>query len=89
MSVDDALAALAELCGVLPRYHDLQGHERTTTPETQRALLSANGVDVSSARAVFDSLARLQHEQQDRWFPEEVIVVSGQPASLPFGLGAG
>ena len=88
MSVDQALAALADLCGVLPRYHDLQGHERTTTPETQRALLSANGVDVSSARAVFDSLARLQHEQQDRWFPEEVIVVSGQPASLPFGLGA-
>jgi 4-alpha-glucanotransferase len=88
MSVDHDLAALSELCGILPRYYDLQGNDRATSSGTQRALLAANGFDVSSDEAIRFELAALRHHIADRWFPEEVIVESGAAASLQFGLGA-
>ncbi|MGR3710496.1 MAG: hypothetical protein ACU0A9_13770, partial [Alterinioella nitratireducens] len=61
MSADPDLAALADLCGILPAYHDLYGGQRITPPETQRALLAADGVDVSSPAAIRESLAALRH----------------------------
>ncbi len=88
MSTDPDLAALADLCGILPAYHDLHGGQRITSPETQRALLAADGVDVSSPAAIRDSLAALRHAGQDRWFPEEVIIEAGAETHLGFGLGA-
>lgn len=88
MNTDADLAALADLCGILPAYHDLHGQQRITSPETQRALLAADGVDVSSPDAIRDSLAALRHRAGDRWFPEEVIVEVGREAHLGFGLGA-
>lgn len=88
MSALDELAALADLCGVLRSFYDLRGHERTTTPETQKAFLRANGIDVSSDAAIHTSLTSLQHEIADRWFPEEIIVESGVTAPQGFGLGA-
>ncbi len=83
-----ALDDLADLCGILPSFYDLQGNERLTTPETQKAFLTANGIDVSSDAAVQSSLAALQHEISDRWFPQEIIVESGTAAPQNFGLGA-
>ncbi|MEP5759964.1 MAG: 4-alpha-glucanotransferase [Litoreibacter sp.] len=88
MSVDHDLAALAELCGILPNYYDLHGNERISTPETQKALLSANGIDVSSDEAIHNSLNEMRNAIDDRWFPEEIIVESGVEASQNFGLGA-
>lgn len=88
MSVDHDLAALADLCGILPRFHDLHGHERAISPDTRKALLAADGVDVSNDQAIRDSLAELHHQTHDRWFPEEIIVESGIEAALQFGLGA-
>ena len=38
-----ALDHLSELAGIAPEYHDLAGQPHTTSPETQRALLSALG----------------------------------------------
>jgi 4-alpha-glucanotransferase len=83
-----ALDDLADLCGILPSFYDLQGNERLTTPETQKAFLTANGIDVSSDAAVRRSLAALQYEISDRWFPQEIIVESGTAAPQNFGLGA-
>lgn len=88
MSADHDLAALADLCGVLHSYHDLHGNERVTTPETYRALLLANGIDVSSDASIRETLASLRHDIDDRWFPEEIIVESEACAPLNFGLGA-
>lgn len=82
------LAALAELCGVLPRYHDLQGHEHITTPETKRAILRANGFDITDEVTIHAALAKARFEIEDRWFPDEIIVESGQYTVLDFGLGA-
>ncbi|MEP5728628.1 MAG: 4-alpha-glucanotransferase [Sulfitobacter sp.] len=88
MNIDHDLAALAELCGILPRFFDLHGGERITSPETQRAMLAAEGIDVSNDKAIQDSLAHLRHELDDRWFPWEIIVESGIEAPQNFGLGA-
>ncbi len=88
MTADGDLAALAELCGILPGYRDLQGVERDVSSATRRALLAASGVDVSDDAAIRDSLAALRRAAQERRFPEEVIVDSGAPAPLSFGEGA-
>lgn len=88
MSRDDDLAALSELCGILPEYYDLHGTQRITTPDTQKAMLEANGIDVSSDEAICASLATLRHDQNDRWFPDEIIVESNTEAPQQFGLGA-
>lgn len=88
MSVNHDLSELADLCGILPAFYDLHGAERITSPETQRAILAANGIDVSTDAAISASLDTLRYERDDRWFPEEVIVQSGVEASQFFGLGA-
>ncbi|MCF2869532.1 4-alpha-glucanotransferase [Octadecabacter sp. G9-8] len=88
MSVNHDLSALADLCGILPSFYGLNGGERVTSPETQRALLAANGIDVSNDDAIRASLHALRHEVDDRWFPQEVIVESGVETPQEFGLGA-
>jgi len=88
MNAFHELAQLADICGVLPSFYDLQGNERPTTPETQKALLAANGIDVSSDEAIRNSLNAIRFEIQDRWFPKEIIVESGVEAPQVFGLGA-
>lgn len=88
MNSDRNLAALADLNGILPSYYDLHGGERITSPETQKALLVANGIDVSTEAAIESSLAEQRYQIDDRWFPEEIIVESGAPSSQNFGLGA-
>lgn len=88
MSVDHDLAALAEFCGILPNFYDLHGNLQPTSPDTQRALLAANGIDVSTDDAIRGSLAQLRFDRDTRWFPEEIIVESGVAAPQVFGLGA-
>lgn len=88
MNVNHDLWELANLTGILPDFFDLQGNQRPTSPETQRALLAANGIDVSSDAAIHSSLAHLRHEIDDRWFPFEIIVESHCSAPQEFGLGA-
>ena len=88
MNAFHELAQLADICGILPSFYDLQGNERPTTAETQKALLAANGIDVSSDEAIRNSLNAIRFENEDRWFPEEIIVESGVEAPQVFGLGA-
>lgn len=88
MSIEHDLAALADMCGILPDFYDLQGNLTPTSPETQKALLTANGIDVSSDTAIQNSLAALRHQIEDRWFPQEIIIESNRAAPQEFGLGA-
>lgn len=88
MNTDHELAALADLSGILPTFYDLQGNERPTSPDTQKALLTGNGFDVSNAAAIHASLEEYRRTQDDRWFPNEVIIESGVEARQNFGLGA-
>ncbi len=88
MTVQDDLAALADICGIVPHFYDLHGQQLPTSPETQRALLAANGIDVSTDDAIRSSLAQLRFDRDDRWFPDEIIVEAGVEAWQNFGLGA-
>lgn len=88
MNIEHDLKALADMCGILPDFYDLEGNLTPTSPETQKALLTGNGIDVSSDEAIQRSLAALRHEIDNRWFPHEIIVVSEQYTPQNFGLGA-
>lgn len=78
---------LADHFGILPRYNELDGTERAVGADTKKALLAANGVDVSSDAAISEQLHALRSRAADRWFPEEVIIESNRPRALGFGLG--
>ncbi|WP_300061223.1 4-alpha-glucanotransferase [uncultured Roseobacter sp.] len=82
MNSDAELADLARLCGVFDSFRDLDGVTRPTAPETQRALLRANGLDVGTASEVRDTLTRLRAEARARIVPEDAVLDSGSPASL-------
>ncbi len=88
MSADHDLRALADLNGILPSFHDLQGNERHMTPDTQKALLAGNGISATTEAEIREALGALRHSIDDRWFPEEIIVESGVEAPQNFGLGA-
>jgi 4-alpha-glucanotransferase len=88
VSAQNDLSELADLCGIWHDFHDLHGTLKLTSPETQKAFLTAIGMDVSDDDAIRNSLVTLRHEVEDRWFPEEIIVQSGVATTLEFGLGA-
>jgi len=80
---------LAELCGILPGYYDINGRFHTTTPETKVFILKAMGYDLSSSEAIKKAL------QQKRLYPwlsfiEPVYVYSleEQPPRIFFYLPA-
>ncbi|MYA89425.1 MAG: hypothetical protein F4X97_13420 [Boseongicola sp. SB0662_bin_57] len=62
MKDDAALGQLARAHGVLSSYRDVQGRERTASPDTLRALLSASPVAAESARLVRESLEALAND---------------------------
>lgn len=73
---DQALEQLAELCGIVPGYRDVQGIPRWTAQETRRALLQAMGIDVASDAAV-QAAIREQQERPWRQVLPPVRVVGG------------
>lgn len=82
MTADQTLAALASFCGVFDQFRDLQGAMRPTSPDTQRALLRANGLDVGSEAVVRETLAALQADQKERLAVPEVVVTCDTPNVL-------
>ena len=88
MSADAEIALLAKRAGILPSYVDMQSTKRMTSPETQRALLRAIGVDAATDAEVRGSLAELDAQATQRRFPTEVIIESAQQTVLNFGAGA-
>ena len=85
MKDDVALGQLAGAHGVHSSYRDMEGQERTASPDTLRALLAANSVAADSAKRVRESLAAIRAERQARRFPVEVIIESRKEAKLSLG----
>ena len=61
---------------------------RATSPDTQRALLRANGLDVATDAMIFEVLDDVSRREAERWFPEEIIIQSNTACALEFGLGS-
>ncbi len=88
MTADEALNALAERFDIVASFHDLSGAERHILPDTQKALLRANGLDLSTEPLIREALAEEQARGRERRCPAEVIVASQTPCELEFGAAA-
>lgn len=82
MTTDQALAAVAAMCGIFPEFRDLEGVLRPTNPETQRALIRANGLNIDSQNDLRDTLAALRADEAGRILPHDVLVTSEQPTTI-------
>ena len=75
MSADVDLADLAAFYGIFDHFRDLDGVMRPTNPETQRALLRANGLAVATAAETREVLTGLHAAEKARPVPSEINVV--------------
>ena len=82
MNSDATLDALADAHGILTSFDDLSNVRRSTSPDTKRALLRANGVSVDNDAMVAEALAELRHENAKRLLPREIIVWSDMPETI-------
>ena len=86
--MNDPVADLAALAGILPRYSDLTGAVKETGRDTQLALLSAMGLGVSSEADTAERIAALRHETKQRPLPHWLVVEPDQATDLPHGFHA-
>ncbi|QJF51715.1 4-alpha-glucanotransferase [Roseobacter ponti] len=82
MTADETLSALCDLVGVFPEFVDLDGVTRPILPETKRALLRADGLEVDTDREVAETLAGLRAEAEAAWLPQDVVLACDQRAVL-------
>ena len=83
MSADARLAALAEQVGVFAEFTDMDRQRRTTSPDTMRALLRANGMDVTTPAAVSETLSELKAKKAQRVVPADLIIAPQMAFSCP------
>jgi 4-alpha-glucanotransferase len=85
MTQDQALATLAERAGIVSEFRDMQGKTRVTTPDTQRALLTANGIECGSETQVRDSLKAIERAPET----QDILVESNQAATIKTPVSGG
>lgn len=89
-SLQQALGELAELCGIVPGYLDVQGVWRSTAPQTRRALLEAMGIDISSNAAVETAIRQRQERPWREILPPVRVGSMGPgPMELPLSVPEG
>ncbi len=82
MNPDDALARLASLHGILTEFKDMAGVTHRTLPETQRALLRANGLDVGSPKDVQDEVRRHEEGKAQAIVRGDLVIRTNQKTSV-------
>lgn len=82
MTADKVLFDLATLCGVFAEFTDLEGVIHATSPDTQRALLRANGLAVGTTAEVRDTLEALRAERSARLVPQDAVIPCDAPAQI-------
>jgi 4-alpha-glucanotransferase len=81
--LDDALRYAAERNGVQQEFWDIFGHLHKTEPETNRAILTALGLDCSSEPALLASLAEEEQAEPGRLLPPVVVVSENTTLQIP------
>ncbi len=86
MSFDDALRHEAERCGVQQDFWDVFGKQHWTSPDTDRAILTALGYDCSSEDSLRNSVAGRLAREQSRVLPPVLVVSENQPLKFDIGV---
>lgn len=79
MDKPDGLTQLSALAGIQPTYTDNWDRQHTTSPTTQRALLAAMGIDVSTPQQIQAALEEREHREWLR--PLAPVTVTGKGAA--------
>lgn len=82
MPLEDALRNAAERIGVQQDFWDIFGRRHFTEPETNRAILTALGLDCASEESLRDSLARREEAERGRPLPPVLVVSENSPLPL-------
>jgi 4-alpha-glucanotransferase len=79
MSFDDALRHAAERTGVQQDFWDVFGNRHWTSPETNRAILTALGYDCSSEESLHASVCEREARESARLLPRVLVVSQNAP----------
>ncbi len=82
MSVSDALQSLADRHGILRSFRDLSGVDRPTTPDTIKALLRANGLELDNDPMIVEAAEALRAAARAKRYPPEKICLTGRPVAI-------
>src|SRR5665213_1795864 len=83
MPPDDALRNAAERNGVQQEFWDTFGRRHLTSPETNRAILTALGFDCTSEETLRSSLERRERAERSRLLPPVLVVSENAPLRMP------
>ncbi len=86
MPLDDALRYAAERNGVQQDFWDIFGHRHFTGPETNRAILTALGLDCTSEESLRASLAQREADANARPLPPVLVISENAPLRLAGNL---
>ena len=86
MPLNDALSFAAERNGVQQDFWDIFGHRHFTEPETNRAILTALGLDCTSEDSLRASFDRQEAADNARLLPPVLVVSENEPLRLPGNL---
>ncbi|ABG32397.1 4-alpha-glucanotransferase [Roseobacter denitrificans] len=82
MRGDAALSRLAQEVGVVAEYQDMQGITHVTPPETQWAMLRANGYPAQTHAEIRETLAALHAARQTAYLQQEIVLRCDQPCDI-------
>ena len=85
MSSDKNLDELASRFGILPAYQDFGGKKITTSRETKKALLQANGLSLDNDKMIGEICQELNDQYQSRLIASEINVESGCETKITTG----
>ena len=86
MRAGDALTRLAARFGILASYRDFDNQLIETSPQTQKAILRANGLSIDTDKMTKELLAELEAADNGRILPQEIIIESGNASKMQPGF---
>ena len=86
MDIDNVLGLLAQRFGIVESYYDFSGQTRFTNPDTQKALLRANGLSLDNDAMIREAMADIDAQDLDRVSPSELVINSNTACALSLGF---
>src|SRR5688572_21356293 len=85
----DALSRLCELCGLQAEYTDIWGQVHRASSDTQRAVLTAMGIDISDSASLERAIDEFEFRSWRSLIPcVQVIRDAHSPICIPLSIPA-